>query len=68
MNEVAKFRFNRRQVSTTETFPFPFPFPTHPKIKHDRSARPAVLPEVSLMIFASRPLGLNAHRRFIVSV
>ena len=42
-----------------------FPFPAHPEVEDDRRARPAVLPKVSLVIFASCPLGLNAHRRFI---
>ena len=42
-----------------------FPFPAHPKIEHHRCARPALLPEIGLMIFASHLFGLNSHRRLI---
>src|SRR6516165_4709236 len=42
-----------------------FPFPTQSEVEHHRSARPTVLPEVGLVIFASHPFGLNSHRGFI---
>src|SRR5262245_62340190 len=42
-----------------------FPFPAHPKIEHYPSARPAVLPEVGLVIFVSQPLALDSYRCFI---
>jgi len=42
-----------------------FPFPAHPKIEHYPSTRPAVLPEVGLVISASHPLALDSDRGFI---
>jgi hypothetical protein len=42
-----------------------FPFPAHAKVEHHRSARPAVLPEVGLVIFAFCTLRLYRNRRFI---
>ena len=42
-----------------------FPFPAYPKIEHHRCARPTVLPEIGLVIFAPHPFGLNSHRRLI---
>ena len=42
-----------------------FPFPTQPEVEHHRSARPTILPEVGLVIFAWHPFGFNSHRDFI---
>src|SRR5260370_36795846 len=42
-----------------------FPFPAHPKVEHHRSARPAVLPEVGLVIFTFCALRLYVDRRLI---
>jgi hypothetical protein len=42
-----------------------FPFPAHPEVEHHRSARPAVLPEIGLVIFAFCALRLDIDRRFI---
>src|SRR6516162_8060553 len=43
----------------------PFPSAAKPKIKHHRSTRSAVLPEVSLMVFAPTIVHLYCHGRFI---
>jgi hypothetical protein len=42
-----------------------FPFPAKPEVKHHRSTRPAVLPEVSLVIFAPTIVHLHSHGCFI---
>ena len=42
-----------------------FSFPAHPKIEHHRSARATVLPEVSLMVFATTIVRLHTYGRFI---
>ena len=54
--------------STLEVTQEPFgtlPFPTHPKIEHHWATRPAVLPEVSLVIFSPTIVHLHPHGRFI---
>jgi hypothetical protein len=45
--------------------PRPFPFPAHPEVEDHHSTRPAVLPQIGLVIFATHAFRLNAHRRFI---
>jgi hypothetical protein len=42
-----------------------FSLPTHSKVEYHRSARPAVLPEVSLMIFSPPIVHLHSNGRFI---
>ena len=42
-----------------------FPFPAKPEVKDYRSARMAVLPEVSLVIFAPTIVHLYSHGGFI---
>src|SRR5258705_6386136 len=61
-------RCNRRFGADLEVTQEPFgafPFPTHPKIEHHWATRPAVLPEVSLVIFASTIVHLHSHGRFV---
>src|SRR5271166_2747580 len=42
-----------------------FPFPAKPEVKHHQSTRPAVLPEVSLVIFAPTIVHLHSDGCFI---
>src|ERR1700722_10938910 len=42
-----------------------FSLPTHSQVEDHRSARPAVLPEVSLMIFSPTIVHLHSNGRFI---
>ena len=43
----------------------PLPLAAQPEVKHHRTARVAVLPQVGLMILAPPIMHLHPHRRFI---